>query len=69
MKLKLEIDLDNSAFRSPDFPGEADGHVLAVTLKGIAQRLEDLGSVGAMRAPVRDFNGNTCGHWAITEEN
>ena len=73
MKFKLEIDLDNAAFSVDDDEaqnaGWRDGQMIAVVLKHIAQRLDDLGSVGDMRAPVRDFNGNTCGHWQITEEN
>jgi hypothetical protein len=65
MKFTLEIDLDNAAFDSADFGSERFGPSIAYVLKTVAQRLDNLGSVGDMRASIRDVNGNTCGHWQI----
>lgn len=74
MKFTLEIDLDNAAFSVDDDAARAhgwrDGRALVWQLRLIAEKIKaqcDLLSSDD-RGLVRDLNGNTCGHWAITEE-
>lgn len=70
MKLKLEIDLDNSAFFYEDSDTDRDGREIANVLHQVANLIEDeIGLIGFTRTRIRDINGNTCGHWQITEEN
>ena len=58
MRLKLEINLDNSAYED-----EGIGWELG---KAIDYMVSDIG-LGLTRGKVRDSNGNTTGHWEITE--
>ena len=74
MKFKLEIDLDNSAF-------EIDPEQTAICARSLADVIEQMtgrfkdqevfydAAVNDLGGKLRDFNGNTCGHWQITEEN
>ena len=59
-KFKLEISLDNDAFK-PEACVE-----IAQILRGIANDLEEWGD--APGDPVFDANGNLVGHWAIRAE-
>lgn len=75
MKFKLEIDLDNSAFRVEDADGDRleyvrDSQEIARILSGLARLVGGFNT--ALKndgGKLRDQNGNTCGHWQITEEN
>ena len=75
MKLKIEIDLDNSAFRVEDADGDRLAHVrnseeIARILNGLARLTGGFGFLCEKDGgKLRDINGNTCGHWQITEEN
>jgi len=55
MKLKLEIDMDNSAFEEP---GEIQN-----IIEQLAQKLA--GASQGEHGSVRDSNGNTVGSWSI----
>ena len=57
MKLKIEIEMDNSAFT--DNEGE---------LRDIFGRIDYAVSVGAEGGSIRDGNGNKVGFWETTEE-
>lgn len=74
MKFKLEIDLDNSAFRVEDADGERlervrDSAEIVRILSGLARLVGGFST--ALKndgGKLRDQNGNTCGYWLITEE-
>ena len=68
MKFVLEIDLDNSAFFSRD-EDLRDAQELVRLIRQTASRFDDRLLVGTEQGRLRDINGNTCGHWQITEEN
>ena len=57
MKLKIEIEMDNSAFIDDEDE-----------LKDIFRRVEYAVSVGAEGGSIRDGNGNKVGFWETTEE-
>lgn len=65
MKFTLEIDLENAAFEG-DFDDMRDAYEIARILVKLARSLEDRGEVGTDARPLRDVNGNTCGHWQIS---
>lgn len=68
MKFTLEIDLDNAAFFSRD-EDLRDAQELVRLIRQTASRFDDRLLVGTEQGKLRDINGNTCGHWQITEEN
>lgn len=59
MQLNLKINLDNSAYNDEDIGWELG--------KAIDYMVSDIG-LGLTRGKVRDTNGNTTGHWEITDE-
>jgi hypothetical protein len=67
MKFTLEIDLDNAAFFSRD-EDLRDAQELVRLIRQTASRFDDRLLVGTEQGKLRDINGNTCGHWQITEE-
>ena len=72
MKFKLEIDLDNAAFGIDPEQTAISALALSEVLQDLANRLnveEVIFDTAYSGAKIRDINGNTCGHWQITEEN
>lgn len=59
MKLSITISLDNAAYYHQDDSLNADE--VYRNLQDIARRIES----GFRSGSVRDYNGNTTGHWAI----
>lgn len=57
MNFKININTDNAAFE--------DTNELSRILKGVAARLET--SIAPGQYNIRDSNGNTVGHYEITE--
>lgn len=68
MKLKLEIDLENDAFTVGDGYWR-DGIELGRILGHLAKDFNHRAEISREQGRLRDVNGNTCGHWQITEEN
>jgi hypothetical protein len=58
MHFKLEMDTENDAFR--------DG-LLGVEIAHCLNRVASRAELGELEGTVRDTNGNTVGHWALTE--
>lgn len=63
MKFNLTIDTSGAAF-------QADPLELQRCIKNTANRVSArMDRVpGPLEGPVVDANGNTCGHWALTED-
>ena len=65
MKLSIEIDMDNAAFN-----GGMSGYEVARILTKLASKSHDssldVDYLGEGEQPIRDSNGNKCGHWIVT---
>ena len=63
MKLKIEIVMDNAAFKEAD-----EGAEVARILTYLARVIEigNLGMSPGAQMPLRDFNGNACGKAKVT---
>jgi hypothetical protein len=59
MKLSINITLDNAAYYTQD--DSLNANEIYRNLQDIARRIES----GLRSGNVRDYNGNTIGHWAI----
>ena len=66
MKLSLEVDMDNAAF-----DGGLSSFELARIFTRLAAKCHDtsleIDYLGEGEQPIRDSNGNKCGHWLITD--
>tara|TARA_R100001082_G_scaffold100912_1_gene70253 strand:- start:366 stop:596 length:231 start_codon:yes stop_codon:yes gene_type:complete len=66
MKLTIEIEMDNAAF-----DGGMSGYEVARILTKLASKSHDtsleVDYCGEGEQPIRDSNGNKCGHWIITD--
>jgi hypothetical protein len=58
MKLEIKINLDNAAYAGDDLTWELN--------KNLNYIVSDIG-LGLTKGIVRETNGNTTGHWEITE--
>ena len=63
MKLKIEIEMDNAAFKEAD-----EGFEVARILAHVAEVIEagNLGMSPGATMRLRDINGNTCGTAKVT---
>lgn len=62
MKLKLEMNLDNAAFRDED--GNLDMESVARHLDRVVKAIRH----GAASNAIMDLNGNRCGRYSISED-
>ena len=53
--LKIKINTENQAF-------DQEGQEVARILRGLADRLENLGKLQECQLPLRDINGNNVGY-------
>ena len=66
MKLVLEMDLNNAAYREyAEYPneGELETTVVANDLRNVAEKIE----LGYKSGNIIDYNGNKVGTWKIEE--
>ncbi len=68
MKLKLTMDLDNSAFEVAGQPDARDGHDIAWCLRRVAKTIDGMWAVDHTDFPVRDHSGSRVGNVEITAE-
>lgn len=63
MKLELEMNLDNAAFRDED--GNLDMESVARHLDRVVEAIR---RGAASSNAIMDLNGNRCGHYSISED-
>ncbi len=67
MKLSIEINMDSAAF-----DGSMSGYEVAKILTKLASKSYESNGLeidycGEGEQPIKDSNGNKCGHWIITD--
>jgi len=67
MKLTIEIEMDNACFE-----GSMSGYEVAKILTELASKSYksdglEIDYCGEGEQPIKDSNGNKCGHWIITD--
>lgn len=67
MKLSIEINLDNDAFEAGDSGYEVAKILTKLASKSMESNGLEIDYLGEGEQPIKDSNGNKCGHWIITD--
>ena len=67
MKLSIEIEMDNAAFDGGMSSYEVARILTKLASKGMESNGLEVDYLGEGEQPIRDSNGNKCGHWIITD--
>ena len=67
MKLSIEINLDNQAFEAGDSGYEVAKILTKLASKSMESNGLEIDYLGEGEQPIKDSNGNKCGHWIITD--
>ena len=66
MKLSIEIEMDNAAFDS--MSGYEGAKILTkLASKSYESNGLEVDYLGEGEQPIKDSNGNQCGHWIVTD--
>ena len=67
MKLSIEINLDNDAFEAGDSGYEVAKILTKLASKSMESNGLEIDYLGEGEQPIKDSNGNKCGHWIVTD--
>ena len=67
MKLSIDIEMDNDAFNAGDSGYEVAKILTKLASKSMESNGLEIDYLGEGEQPIKDSNGNKCGHWIITD--